>query len=226
MEGHPSSRLTTRFMAMAIKIWFCAAVALIAASIADPLVESASNAGWFGPGNFTDHSTWDVMPVLLAGLLFVLLHLCLRVRSSLVEPRPARPWLTLAAVALGPSVLRLVPFIGAAQIGVLYLMETIEQRVVFGHVLGGTLWLGGPVLLSLAVHAAFCVLVAVTASVALRVLADATTRLVRFVHAITAARVRIAGEACFFVIDINAGRRSAAALGHIAQRAPPAFAIG
>src|SRR5579863_7532885 len=98
-------------MTTAIKIWFCAAVAMIAAAIADPLVESASNAGWFGPGNFTDHSTWDVVPAFLVGLFFVALYLWLRVRTALDAHRDSHDWPRIASDALGPNVVRLVPAI-------------------------------------------------------------------------------------------------------------------
>jgi hypothetical protein len=51
---------------MTRSLGLCSAV--LAAAIADPLVEFASNAGWFGPGNFTDRSNLDVGPVFALGI--------------------------------------------------------------------------------------------------------------------------------------------------------------
>jgi hypothetical protein len=117
---------------------------VLAAAMADPLVESLSNAGWFGPGSFTDHSNLDVLPVLLCGAAFVICYLALRVRRELLRA---------SGEALRARVGRLLPYIVAAQLTVLYAMETVEQVVVAGHVMGGTVWLGGPIWFSLGVHA-------------------------------------------------------------------------
>jgi len=127
-----------------IRFWFCIASAVLAAAMADPLVESLSNAGWFGPGSFTDHSNLDVLPVLLCGAAFVICYLALRVRRELLRA---------SGEALRAHVGRLLPYIVAAQLTVLYAMETVEQVVVAGHVMGGTVWLGGPIWFSLGVHA-------------------------------------------------------------------------
>jgi hypothetical protein len=113
--------------------------------MADPLVEWASNAGRFGPGNFTDHSTADVVPALLVGVLFVATHLWLRVRRALTRG-PASDLLRASRQAIGGGVLRLLPLVFAIQMLVLYCMETSEQIAVVGHPLGGMIWLGGPVL--------------------------------------------------------------------------------
>jgi hypothetical protein len=69
----------------AIRAWFCIAAALVAASVADPLVEFASNRGVFGPGSFTDHSNRDVLPALCAGLAFGAVYVLLRARSILAR---------------------------------------------------------------------------------------------------------------------------------------------
>jgi hypothetical protein len=208
-------------MTTAIKIWFCAAVAMIAAAIADPLVESASNAGWFGSGNFTDHSTWDVVPILLVGLLFVALHLWSRVRMTLDAQYDAPDWPRLAKDLLSHSVIRLVPMICAAQVAILYLMETAEQRVMYGHVLGGLIWLGGPIAVSIAAHAVMTVVVAVTASKALQAFADATVQALNAMRALALSHVRIAQPAFVRIQDFALLRRSAAVLRRNGERAPP-----
>ena len=58
-----------------LRLWFCVGGAFIAAAIADPIVESAANPRWFGPGRLTDHSNLDVLPALLAGTFLMLLYI-------------------------------------------------------------------------------------------------------------------------------------------------------
>src|SRR5208283_1357179 len=71
-EVGESFALKNRAMnATAIQVLFCGTVAILAAALADPLVEFASNAGLFGGGAFTDHSMLDVLPALIAGGLFL-----------------------------------------------------------------------------------------------------------------------------------------------------------
>jgi hypothetical protein len=211
-------------MTTAIKIWFCAAVAMIAAAIADPLVESASNAGWFGPGNFTDHSTWDVVPAFLVGLFFVALYLWLRVRTALDAHRDSHDWPRIASDALGPNVVRLVPAILAAQMAILYLMETIEQRVIYGHVLGGLLWLGAPIAISIMSHAAMAVVVVIVSAKVLQTLAQATIHAWNAIRAHAQPRARIAQPAFLRIQDFNVPSRSAGILRRNAERAPPILA--
>jgi len=155
-----------------IRLWFCLAVAVLAAAVADPLVEAASNAGWFGPGTFTDRSSLDVLPALCIGCAFAIVCLVLRVRL-----------LRLSNEALGSHPLTLLPAILATQLGVLFCMETAEQYVVWGHTFGGTIWLGGPVAVSLAVHAATCVAVTLIAARSIRSLATAAVRVIRLIEA-------------------------------------------
>jgi hypothetical protein len=166
-------------------IWlcFCLAVAIIAAAVADALVESASNAGWFGPGNFTDRSNLDVIPALAIGCAFVALYVALRVRIMLAGFRGnARAALRLSNDALGYCGLAMLPVIFALQIVVLFSMETAEQYVVWGHVLGGTIWLGGPIDVSLAAHAVTCVAVTLLAARAIGSLATAALRVINFIR--------------------------------------------
>ena len=132
----------------AIRTWFCLAAALVAASIADPLVEFASNRGVFGRGVWTDHSNQDVLPALCAGLLLAAVYVALRT-LRLLKRRFVAP------AAAGS----LLPYVFALQIALLFVMETLEQQVVTGHALGGTVWLGGPPPASLAAHAVACVAV-------------------------------------------------------------------
>jgi hypothetical protein len=210
-------------MTTAIKIWFCAAVAMIAAAIADPLVESASNAGWFGPGNFTDHSTWDVVPAILVGLFFVVLYLWSRVRTTL-KHRDSPKWSRIASDALGPNVVRFIPAILAVQVAILYLMETAEQRVIYGRVLGGLLWLGGPIAVSIATHAVMAAIVALSAAKVLRALADAAIHTLDAMRTLAHPHTRFAQPAFLRIQDFGVLRRSAGILRRNAERAPPILA--
>jgi hypothetical protein len=162
-----------------VRAWFCLAVAAIAASIADPIVEGASNSGWFGPGKFTDHSTWDVIPTLVVGLVFVLWHSYLRIRQALDGPdQKMRGFGSLNLTV----AIKLLPIIFVLQLGILYGMESLEQKIVWGHVLGGTIWLGGPVLISASVHALASAGVALVAAVCIRAFADGAVRLAHLVE--------------------------------------------
>ncbi|MBV8150950.1 MAG: hypothetical protein JO101_01735 [Candidatus Eremiobacteraeota bacterium] len=154
-----------------VRLGFCVAVAVIAAATADPLVERASNLGWFGPGNFTDRSNWDVVPTLCVGMVFAALYVCSRLRELL---------LGLSLTPAGTA--SLLPMIFAIQILTLFVMETTEQYVVYHHFLGGTIWLGGPATISLALHAVACVATTSCAAFTLRAISQAAVRLLRFVR--------------------------------------------
>jgi hypothetical protein len=192
-------------------VFFCCAVAFVSAAIADPLVEAASNAGWFGPGVFTDRSTLDVVPVLLAGVAFCLLYLVVRVRGILRSSK----------AALGSSIAVLLPLTFAIQIVLLYGMETTEQVVVWGHVLGGTIWLGGPVLVSLAAHAVICAAIAFAAIRPLRLLATTAAGVIRLIRALATLTVRSASPIALRHRNVLTFDRSAFALCSVGERAPP-----
>jgi hypothetical protein len=203
-----------------VQLCFCLSVAAIAAAIADPLVEWASNAGCFGPGNFTDHSSADVLPALMAGGLLLAFHLIGRVRRALRAsrehdlPRTSRD-------ALNGTLLRLLPIIFALQIATLFCMETGEQLAVIGRSLGGTVWLGGPLWASLAVHAIACVAVAFVSAKIMAVFARSAARAVRMIFA-------VAVRAKHGVVPIDLGPPAAClnaisvfVLGSAGERAPP-----
>ena len=150
---------------------FCLAVAVIAAAVADPVVEFASNAGWFGPGNFTDGSNLDVIPALVVGIAVLALYLIGTARA------------VLAGTALPRRIGSLVPAIFVLQIVALYVMETTEQLIVGGHTLGPAVWLGAPVFASLAIHAAFGVAITLWIARSARGLAATTLRVIRLMKA-------------------------------------------
>ena len=186
----------------------CAAV--LAAAIADPLVESASNAGWFGPGNFTDRSNLDVGPVFALGIASLVLYFACRAR------------MLAARGSFGP-VMAFVPAVFTLQLLTLFGMESTEQLVLHGHLLGPQIWLGGPAPFSLAVHAAVCLAVSLCTARSTRRLAETTLRVLRLFETIGRLAVdaprgttrRPAPQRCFTNL--------APTLCRIGERAPPAL---
>jgi len=133
---------------------FLAAVALIAAAIGDPLVETIANAGVFGPG-YADNIHSSVVPALIAGLSLALLLLAWQCRNLVrctgeVRERP----IDLARRFLARSSIHDIPYAIVLQLAALFVMESSEQIFFEGRLLGGTAWLGGPVWFSLLAHAA------------------------------------------------------------------------
>jgi hypothetical protein len=148
----------------AARLLFCLAAAVTAAALADPLVEGLSNHGVFGAGRFTDHSNADVLPALGAALILGALFVFSLVRRAVPSSGSghARAWLRDSRVAVGSrSAVHLFPATFALQLVTLFGAETLEQIAVAGHPLGGSVWLGGPVLVSLGMHAAVGFLVVV-----------------------------------------------------------------
>ncbi len=164
---------------------FVCAVALFAAVLGDVVVEGISNAQIFWRGNYTDRSSLDLLPV------FVLAVAALIATQSLaLLARASETGISLRALILSTSralmpreVARLLPAIFALQILVLFSMETTEQVVVYGHAFGGALWLGGPVVMSLTIHALFSVSAAFGLSSALSALSETITRIVKCLFA-------------------------------------------
>jgi hypothetical protein len=198
------------------RLWFCAAVALIAVAIADPAVEYASNAGWFGPGSFTDHSNLDVVPALAAGLLFAGLCLFLRVRAAL---RTAVPLAAVEAIA-SSRAWKLVAVTFGLQIAALVALESAEQLIVLGHLGGPTLWAGGPLPISLAVHAVACVLTVLGCARLLRSLERTTLRVLAG-HRLAVLARRAPAALAQRAPDWPVVLRSVRALQRIGGRAPP-----
>jgi hypothetical protein len=168
------------------RVAFCLAVALTAAALADPLMEGLANAGAFGPGTFTDGSNLDMLPALCVGSLAAVAF-AIGIARRITRPRAIAPaWLQRAAghAPLAPSQ-AMMTF--ALQIGVLFAMETGEQIVVAGHPLGGTIWLGGPIVVSLALQALFGVVTAMLFSRVLHWLAIRIALVLHFVRCIALA---------------------------------------
>lgn len=159
---------------------FRIAVAVAAAAMADPLVERLSDAGLFGVGRFTDRSNVDVIPALVVAACISTLFVVVLARRMLNRNSYPPEWLRRYAVDLNAdSVRRMLPSIFALQLIALFGMETLEQIATTGHPLGGTLWLGGPILFSMVAHLLSCVFCACALYHTLRWSARAIVRAVR-----------------------------------------------
>jgi hypothetical protein len=185
------------------------ALAAIAAAIADPIVEFASNAGWFGHGSFTDHSNLDVVPSLLAGVGLMVIFLTRRSR------------VVLAGQAFPRGIAPLLPTIFALQILTLFVIETGEQVIAWGHVLGPAVWLGGPLPASLAIHAAICLALAFWISRSVRVLAATTLRVIRLLRAIATLAVRPSLARSLRLLQVGCFKQRSPVVCQIGERAPP-----
>jgi hypothetical protein len=168
----------------ALRFWFCLGVATIAAAIANPLVEYASNARWFGPQHFTDLSNLDVVPALVAGILLLVASIALKVRAGLTQPETPCRLLQEFDRACTPALARLLPLAYGLQILALFGMESGEQLAIWGHLGGGTLWIGGPVAISLIAHAIVCCVVAVAAARFVSIMAATTLHVVRRIRSL------------------------------------------
>ncbi|HLI95250.1 MAG TPA: hypothetical protein VKT72_04070 [Candidatus Baltobacteraceae bacterium] len=131
---------------------FLVAVALVAAALGDPLVEAISNSGVVGRG-FSDDNHLSVIPTLIAGISLALLLICRRCVEMFRRPGERRDWLTdMARHVTVRSPLHDVPYVLVLQLAALFVMESVEQLFFGGRLLGGTVWLGGPIWFSLLMH--------------------------------------------------------------------------
>lgn len=184
-------------------------IAVIAAAIANPVVELASNAGWFGPGHFTDRSNLDVVPSLLMGVGLFVLYLVTKA-GSLAADR-----------SLAPGILRRLPAIFPLQILALFIMETAEQLGVYGHLLGPAIWLGGPLPASLTIHGAVCIVVTYAIARSARGLAVTTLRVICLIRAIATFAVRSVAVTASYRLRAVCFNELLRALRRVGERAPP-----
>jgi hypothetical protein len=172
-----------------IRIVFMCSAALLAAVLGDAVLEGISNAGIFWHGHYTDRSSLNLLPVFLLAVLAVVATLGLSVyRQARETGVSARSLLISSSRALSKQdVMRLLPTIFLLQMLVLFSMETAEQVAVYGHVFGGTLWMGAPVVASLFGHAFFTVVSAFSLSSGLETLTKALVRIVKCLFMLLAA---------------------------------------
>ena len=169
-------------MKIASRALFTVTAAIAAAALIDPLVEGLSNAHAFGGAVYTDQSNLDVLPALAIAALLATAFLGLAVARAFRREGTLTRWIRASAIHLDPlSVRRLLPAIFALQLATLFSMETLEQLVVHGSLEGGTIWLGGPVAVSLLVHAVGCCVISFVLSRGLQALAKRIVDAVCFV---------------------------------------------
>ncbi|HTU70746.1 MAG TPA: hypothetical protein VMF11_10560 [Candidatus Baltobacteraceae bacterium] len=210
-------------MRCASRLPFLIAVALIGAAVGDPLVETIANTGILGPG-YADNVHSSVVPTLIAGISLALLLLgwqCRRLLSCRSRS-PQRPG-DLARRFLARSPIRDVPYVVILQLAAVFVMESCEQAFCEGGLLGGTAWLGGPVLFSLFVHASIATLFTILIARAMRAIVRRCAVLVEIVFD------RILGafgreNTTIFARRDDASRRCRTQVLHVRQlgeRAPP-----
>jgi hypothetical protein len=196
------------------------AVALVAAALGDPLVESVSNSGLFGRG-YHDNNHQSVIPAMVAGGMLVFVILAARCWSIVRSGSPLRrgDWLLESASRFSqPSALPDLPVVLAFQLAALFAMESAEQLFFGGELLGGTVWLGGPIAFSLATHALLGTSCTLLFLALMRSIHEAVASLVR--RTIETILVLLARSGARLVVEI----RNDAARPHL--QAPPARQIG
>jgi hypothetical protein len=149
---------------------FGLAVAAISAAVGDIVVESLSNHGVFGPGHFTDGSTCDVAPVTIIGVVLFAAFLFRRIQRAIRR---------ISATLSVRAVLHMLPAVFTLHIALLFVMETLEQQIVLGHLLGGTVWLGAPAVASVLLHLVITMAIAFLALAAVRFLEPHALQFIR-----------------------------------------------
>jgi len=206
------------------RLLFCLAAAFTSAALTDPIVEALSNRGVFGSGHFTDHSNADVLSALAAAGVFAVLFLIGVVRRAMPRSRVghAPAWLrdSRAAIPLS-TALRLFPAAFALQIVTLFAAETLEQFAVTGHTFGGTVWLGGPIVVSLVLHAAIGLLVVIVLARLLDWVAQGIVDAIAFLRRLVLAWDSLSPVPAVTAYLVPPGRSDQPAIAAVGGRAPP-----
>jgi hypothetical protein len=166
------------------------AAAAISAVVSDCVIENAAQLGLYGQ-SFAEHDQRSAICTLTAGVVLVLAAALiallerLRIRQTVV---PDHDWVADAAhhIATKVSWRALAPTLGAALL-VRYAMESSEVLSNTGHLAVGLGWLGGPLVVALAVHAVCCALALLGLTALMRSLDDAMHLLVATIIALLAA---------------------------------------
>jgi len=162
-----------------VRVAFVIAVAFLAATAGDALVEGISNSGIFWRGHYTDNSSLDLLPVFVLSVVALQGALYLIVRTRFEQGSLRVLAFTTSRALRLTTVASLLPAVLALQLTTLFVMETAEQTIVYGHIAGGTLWLGAPIIFAIAVHFAIGLVSALSLAIALSCCADQIVRIVR-----------------------------------------------
>ena len=199
------------------------AVALVAAAIADPLVESIANTGALGRG-YSDNDHASVVPTLIFGSVLLLLVIGARCLGLVRRASVYRRWVVgIARHLCARPALADLPYVVLLQFAALFVMESCEQLLYDGRLGGGTAWLGGPIWFSIATHVLIGLLCTILAACATRSIVRRCAALVSIALDFILCALRIGDVALF------ARRRHEATCGHaqrldvgrLGQRAPP-----
>jgi hypothetical protein len=209
-----------------IRTVFICAVAFLAATLGDALVESISNAQLLWHGSYTDRSSLNLRPMsaVALGVFMTTLTLVLTEYLKCAGGSPRELWSSAARVLVPSDIPSLLPAIFALQIPALFAMETVEQLVVYGHPLGGTLWLGGPILAALFLHALIAATCAFLLACGLTALVQTLLRAVALVLSWFIERLKTCP---IFVPRSQPIRRTEQTfcLAHTGKRGPPLFSL-
>jgi hypothetical protein len=209
-----------------IRAVFICAVAFLAATLGDALVESISNAQLLWHGSYTDRSSLDLLPMSAAALIAFVVTLTLVLTNHLKRAGASVRglWLSASRALVPHDIPPLLPTVFALQIPTLFAMETIEQIVVYGRPLGGTLWLGGPIVAALFLHALVAAMCALLVARGLSALAKTLLRAVALVFSWFLHRLSTRPA---FVFHSQPLRQTAHvfSLTHTGERGPPLFTL-
>lgn len=208
-------------LALPIRTAFVCAVAFFAATAGDAVLEGISNSGILWRGHYTDGSSWDLLPMTFIASLAFIAVLSFIVRDHMRRGTSMRELRSCAVRALQPrSVGRLLPIVLMLQLLTLLGMETVEQTIVYGHPLGGTIWLGAPVVTSVVVHALFAVAFACAGVRCLKVLTETIVHVIAclfiFLDRLNARPVRCVRSSLVCRVD------QLLLVARLAERGPPA----
>ena len=134
---------------------YVAAVALIAAASSDLVVEAIADSGAFG-GAYFDSDDSSIVPSLFAAMTLAAAVIGGHMSAACTRSRARRrDWLAnVAGDVARHAPLRHLHDVLGLQFAALFAMESAEQQLSHGHLTGGLLWLGGPPLVSIAIHVA------------------------------------------------------------------------
>jgi hypothetical protein len=199
------------------------AVALVAAAFGDPFVESLANGGVFGRA-YHDGNQLSVVPTLVLALALAFALGCRRAVAAWRRSRETRSDWVIAMAERGRtrSPLRDVPVVFVTQLAAVFAMEAIEQLITGQPLELGLSWLGGPVAVSLAIHALICIALTLALArlcVAIAATVDSLVRAaLRFVLALAASALPVRFAARRFAVQPRAQAPHARQIG---GRAPP-----
>jgi hypothetical protein len=202
------------------------AAAVLSAVISDWVIETGANLGVYGP-TFAGADHRSVLATATAGIVLAVAALAVTLleRWRVLRGDACGDWLVDAARDISAHwSWRAFPSTLAVALAVRYTMESAELVRTTGHVAVGLGWLGGPVLIALVLHAAFCVLTVLVLIAVMQAVVGAFDVVVVAVATLLAfALSAISPSGVFARRDhVRRAMRSGSCLGRrLGERAPP-----